>query len=312
MEITFSNPLFLWFIGFIPLLVSVHFYSLHFAHQNALRFANFSALKKVVTTKPVAQNNYLILVLRVLSLVLFTLAASGVTLHYVAPAPHYDFVVALDTSNSMLAQDVAPSRLSAAKSALTSWLSTLPQGATVGIVGFSSLASVAALPSNNTSSLGQGISAIAPGKSEGRATCEALRLSANTFQNSSAPNAIILISDGKSNSGCLLSEGIDYANQMEITVFSIGVGTARGGTIEYIDSLVYTLDDSDLRAAAELTGGNYSHAETEGQISSALMSLNGTAARKLSLPLDKYAMLAAFLLVFIDWGLSATKYRAIP
>ena len=82
MEITFEHPLYLLFLLFIPLLAAVHFYSLYYVKQRAMRFANFEALERVVQVKAVVPKNYLLLAIRMLVLVGFTLAASGVVFHY--------------------------------------------------------------------------------------------------------------------------------------------------------------------------------------------------------------------------------------
>ena len=312
MDVTFSNPLFLWFLALIPLLAAVHYYSLHFARQRALRFANFEALEKILQSKPVVPNNYLMLAIRVLALVCFTLAASGITLSYRAVAPGHDMVVAVDTSSSMLSQDLPPTRMGAVQSALGAWLASLPQGSEAGLVTFSSQASLASPLTQDLQPVKQAVQNIAPDKSGGTAICEALRASTNELLMASGPRAIVLISDGQNNAGCLLSDGIAYAKKNNATIFSIGVGSKGGGTVDSLPGILFTLDETDLRLAAAETGGNYTRAESPAQVSSALSALSVPVQRTISMPIGPYVMLAAFLLVFVDWSLSVTRYRAIP
>lgn len=312
MDVTFSSPVFLWFLAFIPLLAAVHFYSLHYAKQRAIRFANFEALERIVQTRQVVPNNYLLLAMRALALACFTLAAAGITLHYDITAPSHDFVVAVDSSSSMLAQDIPPTRLSATAGALSQWASTLPKGALVGLVTFSSQASVILPPTSDMAAAGRAAIGITPDTSGGTAICEALRASTNLLLNSENPRAIVLVADGKSNTGCILSEGIEYAKKNGVAVYSIGVGSQAGGRVEGLPETVFRVDETDLRQAALETGGTYERAGSLEQLSAALGSLNKPAQRQEALPIATYVMLAAFLLVFVDWSLSITRYRAIP
>ena len=312
MDVTFSSPVFLWFLAFIPLLAAVHFYSLHYAKQRAMRFANFEALERIVQTRQVVPNNYLLLAMRVLALICFTLAAAGITLHYEITAPSHDFIVAIDSSSSMLATDIPHTRLAATSGALSGWAASLPKGAYVGLVAFSSQASVLLAPTSDMAAAGRAAGGMAPDTSGGTAICEALRASTNLLLNSENPRAIILIADGKSNTGCLLAEGIEYAKKNGVAVHSIGVGSQAGGRVEGLPDALFRLDDSDLRQAAAETGGTYAMAASPAQLSAALAALNKPAQRQEALPVATYVMLAAFLLVFIDWSLSITRYRAIP
>lgn len=310
--ITFSRPIFLWFLLFMPLLAAVHFYSLRFARQKAMRFANFEALEKIVQSRQIIPNNYLLLAMRIFTLALFTLAAAGVTAHYFVTAPAYDFVVALDASSSMQADDLQPTRMDAATSAVSAWMNSLPGGPAVGLVTFSSQATVALTPTQDHARAAAAVKAVVPERSGGTAICEALRASSNLLMNSDYPRAIVLLSDGQNNAGCLLPEGIEYARQGNCTVFAIGVGSRNGGSIDGLRDVVFRLDEADLQRAATETGGAYYRAETPSQISDALAVLNSPVQRQESLELDTYAMLFAFLLVFAEWGLSITRYRVIP
>ena len=106
MEITFEHPLYLLFLLLLPLLAAIHFYSLHYVKQRAMRFANFEALERVVQGRSVVPKNYTLLAMRMLVLVGFTLATSGMTIHYEMPGSYYDYAVAIDSSSSMLATDM--------------------------------------------------------------------------------------------------------------------------------------------------------------------------------------------------------------
>lgn len=312
MYISFASPVFLWFLAFIPLLAAVHFYSLHFARQKAMRFANYEALEKILASKSIVPNNYLLLGMRVLALIAFTLAAAGITLHYEITAPAQDFVVAIDTSASMLATDLTPNRMAATTSAVTGWLSTLPSGSVVGLVSFSSQASALVAPTNDLGAVSRAAGSIVPDRSGGTAICEAVKASTNLLLPSTHPRAVVLISDGQNNAGCLLEDGITYARENNATVYAIGVGSSTGAGIDGVRDIIFTPDDKGLSQLAGETGGAYVRAQTPQDLASALSGLAKPVQRMEDVPIATYVMLIAFLLVFADWGLSVTRYRVIP
>ncbi|MFA5929266.1 MAG: VWA domain-containing protein [Candidatus Micrarchaeia archaeon] len=312
MDFTFEHSIYLLFLLLIPLLVALHFYSLHFVRQKAMRFANFEALEKIVQARQVVPNNYLILAMRALTLVGFTLAASGITAHYQAQASAYDYIVAMDISNSMQSSDLLPDRLGASKAAVAGWVSALPQGTHVGIVTFSSQANLFAEPTGDLWMAALKTAGIIGDRSGGTAICEALKAGTNWLSSAKNPGAIVLVSDGQNNAGCLLEEGIAYAKGRGVKVYSIGVGSAAGGAVEGLPGTVFTLDEADLRKVADGTGGAYYRASDSDGLKAAFASLVAPGMREESVPLAIPLMMLSFLFVFIDWGLSISRYRAIP
>ena len=312
MEITFEYPIYLVFLLLIPLLAAVHFYSLHYVKQRAMRFANFEALERVVQGRSAVPKNYLLLAMRMLVLAGFTLAAVGVTIHYEIPGSYYDYAVAIDSSSSMLATDLNPDRISATTNAVAGWLAVLPAGASVSVLDFSSQAQVIVPATTDMQYAADSVRNIVVGKSGGTSLCEALTASTNQLIASDNPGAVVMISDGQNNAGCILETGIDYATRYNLTVFSIGVGNRQGGKIEGLPDLVFKLNDTDLKEMAGKTGGKYYLAETRQELSDALaqISIPGTMHKQFSLTVP--LMIFTFLLVFIDWGVSATKYRVVP
>ncbi|MFP4524402.1 MAG: BatA domain-containing protein, partial [Candidatus Woesearchaeota archaeon] len=100
MHLTFENPIYLWYLASIPLLVLTHFLSLRMAKRKAMRFANFQTLKRIAGERMVTKN-VSVLIFRVLTVALLVLAASGVRLWYMAPQSDNNYVIGLDVSSSM-------------------------------------------------------------------------------------------------------------------------------------------------------------------------------------------------------------------
>ncbi|MCX6769895.1 MAG: hypothetical protein NT051_04425, partial [Candidatus Micrarchaeota archaeon] len=102
------------------------------------------------------------------------------------------------------------------------------------------------------------------------------------------------------------------AKRYNVTVFSVGVGSRQGGKIDGLPDIVFKLNETDLREMADQTGGRYYRAETRQQLSDALaqISVPGTMHKQFSFTVP--LMVLSFLMVFVDWGISATKYRVVP
>jgi len=312
MEMTFEHPLYLAFLLLLPLLAAIHFYSLNHVRQRALRFANFEALERVVQAKAVVPKNYALLLMRMAVLVGFTLATAGMTLHYEIYGSYYDYALAIDSSSSMLATDLMPDRITATTQTASVWLRALPPGSSAAVSSFSSQADVLMPLTSDMQAASDAIQGVLVGRSGGTSLCEALKASTNQLMASPNPGAIVLISDGQNNAGCLLEDGIGYAKRYNMTVFSIGVGNRQGGKIEGLPDLVFKLNETDLVLASAETNGKYFRAETRQQMADALSKVSVPGTMHKQIPLTVPLMMLSFLLVFLDWGLSATKYRSIP
>ncbi len=114
MEVTFNNPSYLWFLLSIPLLIIIHFITEKTSRKRALKFANYEAIAKI-TGESIVSSNIVLLLIRVAVLGFIILAISGTVVYYVGPVTEADFVLAIDSSASMTANDIKPTRIEAAK-----------------------------------------------------------------------------------------------------------------------------------------------------------------------------------------------------
>lgn len=187
-----------------------------------------------------------------------------------------DLFIAVDTSRSMLSNDVQPNRLERVKLATQDLIDEL-QGDRVGLIAFAGRAFVqapltidydAAVESINdldTKTIPEG----------GTNISEAITLAENTFGKSAIGNrALIIFTDGEELSGDAV-KAAKAAADAGIRIFTVGVGTPQGslipitsedgGTSFVKDSsgrvVKSKLDDKRLREIAEATGGFYLHLE---------------------------------------------------
>ncbi|MCX6710276.1 MAG: VWA domain-containing protein, partial [Candidatus Woesearchaeota archaeon] len=147
MEIVFSNPQNLWLLLTVPILILTHFIVLNFLKRRAFRFANFDVIRRIVGPEGNRKNsqflseNFVLLILRILAVSFLVLAAAGATLWYQGRGSKFSYVIAVDASSSMLADDMQPNRLEAAKKAAGDFVGMLSL-AKVGVIDFSGVSFV--------------------------------------------------------------------------------------------------------------------------------------------------------------------------
>src|SRR3989440_2056469 len=219
-----------------------------------------------------------------------------------------DLLFAVDTSRSMLSNDVAPNRLERVKLAAQDLITEL-QGDRVGLIAFAGRAFLqapltidydAAVESINdldTKTIPEG----------GTNISEAIALATQTFGKSAMGNrAFIIFTDGEELSGDAVNEAKKAADA-GVRIFTVGVGTAQGSLIPVEGKeggfvkdakgqvVKSKLDENRLREIAQATGGIYLHLESGPQTMRQLyadgLSKLKTAeidARLSSRPIERY------------------------
>jgi Ca-activated chloride channel family protein len=232
-----------------------------------------------------------------LALAGLALAGPRVTL----PVPVRDGGVALciDTSGSMSATDVQPTRAQAALSASRTFLAALPAGTQVAILAFASSAAVIFPPSDDRTAAATALDSLPP-PNGGTAIGDCLLLAAQTLP-PLRKRAIVLVTDGVNNSG---NDPIDAARRIaaeHIAIYTIGIGTANSGQLIPGTSEEADLDEDTLRTIAELGGGAYARASDAATLRSHLADFARSATFERR-PVD----LAFPLALFAAFALAAT------
>ncbi|MBS3164083.1 VWA domain-containing protein [Candidatus Woesearchaeota archaeon] len=307
---TFSDPLYLTFLVSVPFFIVLHFLILKRMRARALKFANFEALQRV-TGMQTMNKNITMLVLRLWAFIFLILAASGMVLWYTGEAAEHDYILAIDTSSSMLADDFLPTRLSAARQAAGFFLDNLPARTRVGLVTFSGTALARQLLTTDMALLNDAVDEIEPSRSTGTDLGNAIITSANLLLGAEKPRAVILLTDGQDTVGLSLDDAVRYADQNQIVVHTIGIGTEEGGS--FIRSgLVSQLDEESLQDIAQGTGGTYTQAQSQRDLEDAYLAIATTTRQDVPVPLRMPLLLAALLILFTEWGLLNTRFRTLP
>jgi Ca-activated chloride channel family protein len=215
-------------------LVLLFLYNQYWKTKKQREFGDLDLVKKLSPEKSVFKP--------ILKLVVLLLALVGIILGLVNPKigtkmetvkrEGIDIVFAMDMSKSMLAEDVAPSRLEKSKQIVSQIINQLGSDR-IGIVAYAGSAfpvlpittdyGVAKmfLQSMNTDIV----------SSQGTSLDEAIKLSATYFdEKSKTSKLLIMISDGEDHSEGAESAA-EEANKMGMKIIAIGVGTEKGSTI---------------------------------------------------------------------------------
>jgi Ca-activated chloride channel family protein len=205
-------------------------------------------------------------VLVLFSLVGMTTAFAEPTVEREVQRERATVVDALDTSTSMLAQDVAPDRFTAAKAAATRFVDGLPDGFDVALVGFHGAATLHVPATSDHAAVTRAISQLE--LSGGTALGDAVltSLSALRTPDAEAVGAVVLLADGGSTAGSPLPAAVAQAVDAGVPVSTIAYGTPDGVVVADGRVFEVPVDRPVLAEVAEATGGQAYTASTSQEL----------------------------------------------
>ena len=318
MGLSFTDPVYLWLLVAIPLLVILHFITVSYTRKKALKFANFEAIsaltkedvKETPLTAIFRNRNMVMLLLRSFTLLFLTLALSGAVYWYQGQGSDADYMLAIDSSSSMLTQDFSPNRLEVAKRSAALFVDRLDAQATIGVVSFAGATFVEQRPTEDTTSVKAAIERIVISSVGGTDLGQAIITATNLFPETPRGKVIILLTDGQSNVGISPERASIYANDYGVTVHAIGIGTAKGGQFSGLN-VTLRLEEEELKKIAADTGGSYYHATSDSDLDAAYGEIASSTTQKVSLNLAVPSLITALLLLFLEWILINTRYSII-
>ena len=213
-------------------------------------------------------------------------------------------VLALDTSASMLAEDVAPDRFTAAKEAATAFVENLPDGFDVALVSFAGTASVVVPATDDASRVTRAIAQLdlAGGTALGDALLSAV--AAASVRPAGVPATVVMLADGGSTVGTPVERGVEAAQQAELPVHTIAYGTPDGRVVSDGRVFEVPVDEPALAEIAEQTDGRAYTAATAGELDEVYDSIRGT----LSTTVEEQDVSARFA----GLGLALLAAAAVP
>lgn len=262
---TFASPLVLLALLVLPALVVLYVGQSRARARASASFAN-PALAAAVTPRRPGFRRHIPFVILALAIAGLVVAAARPQTTIAVPVEKASIMLATDTSGSMQATDVKPSRLVAVQRAAVAFSRRVPKRVNVGVMQFGGRAAVLQSPTTDREAVKTAVARLTPrgGTAMGDAIVTALRALKKPadITGKRPPAALLLISDGASTRGVDPIAAAQQARRAKIPVYTVALGTAAGTiTVKKADGSTETRrvppDPSTLRQVARASGGQF-------------------------------------------------------
>jgi Ca-activated chloride channel family protein len=255
--------------------------------------------------------NLPLLFLRLFTLLFLIFALSNPIIWYIGRGGDFNYVIAIDISGSMLADDFSPNRLEAAKNAAIEFVDNVPNDSKLAAMGFSGTPFIIETLTDDFDKIKEAVNSMDVEFSSGTAVGDAIMAASNILMEEEKGRVVVLLTDGQSNVGTIVEKSINYANDRYVTINSIGMATSEGGRLQGIEALSI-LDEDTLRKISENTGGDFYKAADNTQLIAAYKDIAKTSSKKLPVKLTLWLIILTFLTLSIEWVIVNTKFRSVP
>lgn len=228
-----EEPKYLYFLAVVVVLTVLFLFQIFWKRKKQREFADDDLLKQLAPNTSFFKSivKFSILALALIALIIALINPKIGTKMETVKRQGIDIVFAVDVSKSMLAEDVAPSRLDKAKQLVSQLINNLGNDR-IGIVGYAGSA-YPVLPMTTDYSMAkmylQNMNTDMV-SSQGTALSDAIQLATQYFDADDTSKLIILISDGEDH-GDGAEDTSKIAEELGIKIITIGVGTVNGGPI---------------------------------------------------------------------------------
>ncbi len=283
--------------------------------ESILKFSSLKIVKKSVMGKNFSRKHLpFALMMGILALAIVGLANPQIPT--LSAEKGINLSIVLDGSESMAATDYAPTRLDAAKIAISDLVTKIDSQNNVGIVLFESGAATVSYLSPDKEKLTNAISSIQQGQG---ATAIGDGLALGIDMASSIPDKrgiVILLSDGVHNSGLLTpQEAIQYAKINNVQIHTIGLGSIEHVFLRndvYGEPQFAELDEDTLILISQETGGDYFKSLDEQTLDEILLILRSNLTYEIEYStLRDWFIAAAIVLLLIDAYAIYGRYRIV-
>ena len=300
----FEDPIYLWLLVLIPVLALVRFISYRNQKRKLRKFGDPKLLKELMPdVSHVRPRVKFWLLLAALALLIVMLARPQMgTKISQEKRTGIETIIALDISNSMLAEDIVPSRLDRSKMMVENLVDHFTNDK-IGLIVFAGDAFVQLPITSDYVSAKMFLSSIDPSMmaTQGTDIATAINMAVSSFtQEEGIGKAVIVITDGEDHEGGAL-EAAEEAKKKGMSVYVLGVGSTQGapipipGTGDYMkdntgNTVMSALNEEMCRQVAQAGGGVYIHVEN-----------NSAAQQQLDNELDKLSKKETSTTVYSDF-----------
>ena len=274
---SFDYPVALLALAFVPLTALIYVAAQRRRRRFAVRFTNVDLLADVVTATPSWR--------RPIPPLLFMLALAALAIAIARP---YDTVnvakrkatvmLVTDTSGSMQATDVKPTRLVAAREAAKSFVDQTPKKVDLGLITFNNIPQVLVPPTDERSRVKSSLDTVQ--SKGGTAIGSAIQTALNSLKpvlaknkgndakkgknpkKSAPPASVVLLSDGYSTTGPQPLTAARQAKELNVPVYTVALGT-ENAVVQVADpvggyrTVQVPPDRETLKRVAETTGAKF-------------------------------------------------------
>jgi len=300
----FEDPIYLWLLVLIPVLALVRFISYRNQKKKLRKFGDPKLLKELMpdVSRFRPSIKFWILLAALALLILMLARPQMGTKISQEKRTGIETIIALDISNSMLAEDIVPSRLDRSKMMVENLVDHFTNDK-IGLIVFAGDAFVQLPITSDYVSAKMFLSSIDPSMmaTQGTDIAAAINMGMNSFtQEEGIGKAIIVITDGEDHEGGAL-EAAEAAKKKGMRVYVLGVGSSKGapipipGTGDYMkdntgNTVMSALNEDMCKQVAAAGGGVYIHVEN-----------NSAAQQQLDNELDKLSKKETSTTVYSDY-----------
>ncbi len=337
----FQNPEFFLLFVLVPILILIEFIRKKFG----IKFKDISLLYKIYSTNSIKFYLELFLKILILSLFIIIIANPGITNVKKEESKKWiDISIVLDISKSMLAEDIGPNRIEAAKKVINSFISKLETDRLAIVIfawkpfvsvplTFDYVSLINFIQNLTTDTINQNIPWMS-GTAIGDAiivAADGLDKWSNDLQNKNREKVIILITDWEANVWLNPKIATKYVQEKNIKIFTIWIWSKVGSPLfvtnnlwikEYFrdnfwNPIMAKLDEETLKFIASNTGWKYfnvNSSDTLTQVFDELSKLNKTEVKTEVIKEfnQKYQIFLIFLIfsiLVLLW--TKVKYRVL-
>jgi len=327
-NIEFANPRLLWLLLLVPLAI-VWYILRHKKQEASLQFSDLKGFAQLPKTWK-AYLRHLLFAMKMAALALLIVALArpqSSSTNSTSNIEGIDIVMAMDVSGSMLARDLKPDRLTAAKRVASDFVNDRP-GDRMGLVIFSG-ESFTQVPL--TTDHGVMLNMLAEMKNglleDGTAIGDGLATAISRLKDSEAiSKVVILLTDGMNNAGSVDPyTAAEIAKLYGIRVYTIGVGSY--GTAPFpvqtpfgtqIQQMKVDIDEKLLTTIANSTGGKYFRATSNQKLDEVYQEIDKLERSKIEvtefrrLHEEFYPLVAwALALLLLEFLMRKTIFRTL-
>ena len=270
----FEDPIYLYALALIPLLAILRFLLVRQQKKRLRKFGDRELVRQLAPDvsrfRPLVKYSLLLTALALL-IVMIARPQFGTKINR-EKRTGIETIIALDVSNSMLAEDVAPSRLDRSKMMVENLVDNFTNDK-IGLIVFAGDAFIQLPITSDYVSAKMFLSSISPSMiaTQGTDIAKAISMASHSFtQQEGVGKAIIVITDGEDHEGGAL-EAAKEAKDKGMRVYILGVGSTKGAPIptgngDYMkdntgQTVMTGLNEQMCREIAQAGGGAYIHVE---------------------------------------------------